>query len=319
MSKAKIVKMKNMLRSVTAFMAILILSSCEHKELCYSHAHTAKLQVIFDWKNASEANPETMRLYLFPIDGGKAEMYEFVGKEGGYIQAPVGKYRAVCINSDTESILYRNIDRFDKFEAFSPSGALILGSFSVPRVEGTSDERVAKSPDRLYSGRHDDITIEQKEDVQVMTFYPEPSVCRYRVTVLNVSNLKYISSDGVSGALSGMSGGLLLGGNELTKERVTVPFSVVSDGISTLTADFLVFGQTGSDGPPHKLVIYVIMADGSKNYYTFNVTDQVDNAADPRDVHIVLDGLPLPKPIVNGGGFKPSVDEWQNVEVDVPM
>lgn len=43
-------------------------------------------------------------------------------------------------------------------------------------------------------------------------------------------------------ALSGMSGGLLLGGNELTKERVTVPFSVVSDGISTLTADFLVFG-----------------------------------------------------------------------------
>jgi len=116
-----------------------------------------------------------------------------------------------------------------------------------------------------------------------------------------------------------MSGGLLLGGNELTKERVTVPFSVVSDGISTLTADFLVFGQTGSDGPPHKLVIYVIMADGSKNYYTFNVTDQVDNAADPRYVHIVLDGLPLPKPIVNGGGFKPSVDEWQNVEVDVPM
>lgn len=81
MSKAKIVKMKNMLRSVTAFMAILILSSCEHKELCYSHAHTAKVQVIFDWKNASEANPETMRLYLFPIDGGKAEMYEFVGKE----------------------------------------------------------------------------------------------------------------------------------------------------------------------------------------------------------------------------------------------
>ena len=83
-------------------------------------------------------------------------------------------------------------------------------------MEGTSDERVAKSPDRLYSGRHDDITIEQKEDIQVMTFYPEPSVCRYRVTVLNVSNLKYISSDGVSGALSGMSGGLLLVGNELT-------------------------------------------------------------------------------------------------------
>lgn len=32
----------------------------------------------------------------------------------------------------------------------------------------------------------------------------------------------------------------------------------------------------------------------------------------------MLDGLPLPKPIVNGGGFHPTVDEWQNVDVDVP-
>jgi len=49
------------------------------------------------------------------------------------------------------------------------------------------------------------------------------------------------------------------------------------------------------------------------------VTRQVDDAADPRDVHILLDGLPLPKPIVNGGGFHPTVDEWQNIYVDVPM
>ena len=94
---------------------------------------------------------------------------------------------------------------------------------------------------------------------------------------------------------------------------------MVSDGISTLTADFWVFGQIGLDGPVHQLVIYVIMADGSKNYYTFDVTRQVDDAADPRDVHILLDGLPLPKPIVNGGGFHPTVDEWQNIYVDVPM
>lgn len=61
------------------------------------------------------------------------------------------------------------------------------------------------------------------------------------------------------------------------------------------------------------------MSDGSKNYYTFDVTRQVDDAADPRDVHIILDSLSLPKPIVNGGGFQPVVDEWQNVEVEIPM
>lgn len=161
--------------------------------------------------------------------------------------------------------------------------------------------------------------IEPSKESQTVTLYPALSVCRYRVTITNVSNLKYISPDGVSGALTGMSGGMLVGRNELTSDPVTVPFGVVSDGTSTLTADFLVFGQTGPEDPVHKLVIYVIMSDGSRNYYTFDVTWQVDGAPDPRDVHIMLDGLPLPKPIVNGGGFHPTVDEWQNVDVDVPM
>lgn len=49
------------------------------------------------------------------------------------------------------------------------------------------------------------------------------------------------------------------------------------------------------------------------------MTDQIHNAPDPRNVHIVLDGLPLPKPIVNGGGFKPTVKEWQTVDVDIKM
>ena len=116
-----------------------------------------------------------------------------------------------------------------------------------------------------------------------------------------------------------MSGGLLVGRNELTSAPVTVPFGVTSDGISTLTADFLVFGQNGSVNPVHKLVVYVIMSDGSKNYYTFDVSRQVDEAADPHNVHILLDGLPLPKPIVNGSGFRPTVDDWQNVDVNIPM
>lgn len=308
----------HILQAITVF-AILLLTSCEHKDLCYDHFHSTKIQVVFDWKNAPDVTPETMRLYLFPMDGGRPQAYEFTDYRGGYINIPAGRYRVLCVNSDTESVLYRNIDLFDSFEAYAPDGVLNVRFSLAPRAEGTSGEHVVKSPDRLYSARLDDVTIELSNENQTVTLYPEPSVCRYRVTITNAANLKYISSDGISGALSGMSGGLLVGRNELTSDPVTVPFGVVSDGVSTLTADFLTFGQTDSIGPVHKLVIYVIMSDGSKNYYTFDVTRQVDEAADPRDVHILLDGLPLPKPIVNGGGFQPAIDEWQNIDVDVPM
>lgn len=60
--------------------------------------------------------------------------------------------------------------------------------------------------------------------------------------------------------------------------------------------------------------IYVQLPDGKKVYYTFDVTDQVRHASDPRNVHIVLDGLTLPKPLANGSGFRPTVDDWQEVE-----
>lgn len=43
------------------------------------------------------------------------------------------------------------------------------------------------------------------------------------------------------------------------------------------------------------------------------------SASDPRHVDIVLDGLPLPKPIQNGNGFHPDIDEWQTVKVDVTL
>lgn len=311
-------KMNHILQAITVF-ASLLLTSCEHKDLCYNHFHTTKTQVVFDWKDAPDATPETMRLYLFPMDGGKPQVYEFTDYRGGSVNVPAGCYKVLCVNSDTESVLYRNIDLFDGFEAYTPDAVLNVRASLLPRPENTSGERIAKSPDYLASACLDNVTIEASQKDQMVILYPKPSVCRYRVTITNVSNLKYISSDGIFGVLSGMSEGVLVGCNKPTFTPVTVPFGVISDGISTLTADFWSFGQTASEDYVHKLVIYVIMSDGSKNYYTFDVTRQIDQAADPHDIHILLDGLPLPKPIVNGGGFQPTVDEWQNIEVDVPM
>lgn len=299
-------------------LSTLILASCEHKDLCYDHSHTAELQVVFDWKHASEAAPETMRLYLFPMDGRKVLPYEFTSYRGGRIRVPVGRYKVCCVNSDTESVLYRGMESFDVFEAYAPDGILNFRSISAPRPEGTTDERIAKSPERLYTARIDDVMIDVSKKDQSLILFPELSVCHYRVEIRNVSNLKYISSDGVSGAISGMADGVLVGRNTLSPARATIPFEVVSDGVSTLRSEFLTFGQHDSRNL-HKLVLYVIMADGRKNYYTFDVTKQIHEAPNQSEVYIILDGLPLPKPIVNGGGFHPSVDEWQNVYVDIPM
>jgi hypothetical protein len=40
---------------------------------------------------------------------------------------------------------------------------------------------------------------------------------------------------------------------------------------------------------------------------------------DAEEIIVNLDDLPIPKPIVNGGGFQPTIDGWQGVEIDVGM
>lgn len=47
------------------FLAGTVLSSCEHKDLCYDHPHGVDMNLVFDWRNAPDADPERMMAYFF--------------------------------------------------------------------------------------------------------------------------------------------------------------------------------------------------------------------------------------------------------------
>lgn len=108
---------------------------------------------------------------------------------------------------------------------------------------------------------------------------------------------------------------------KLSSLRTILPFEGRGDeNAATITGRVHGFGLSTADNKLRTLVLYVILTDKSRQYYTFDVSAQVNNAPDPRNVHIVIDGLTLPKPIAEGdGGFKPSVDEWIGEEVEIGM
>lgn len=323
----------------------VLLSSCEHKDLCYHHPHTKTLRVEFDWRDAPDANPEGMCVFFYPLDGEDAPQrrFDFTGKTGGGIEIQVGRYRVLCYNNDTESVLLRGTDAFDTHEGYTREGSIfesIYGSGAnyAPKAKEAEDERVVISPDMIWGCAALDVEISEtgvsylcfpeseREDwsgkpavstEQVITLYPHELVCTYTYEVRNVKNLKYATQ--MCGSLSGMAPSLLFGDESLGTECVTIPFESVSDGGSTITGRFYTFGHHEENTAPHKLLLYVWFVDGSKYYYTFDVTDQIHSAPDKRHVHIIIDGLDFPQPIGNGSGFQPSVDDWQTVEEDIIM
>lgn len=318
--------MKKIFHIVTMAAVLTAATSCEHKDLCYDHSHTVDVKVAFDWKNAPGAAPASMSFYLFPAGGGEALRYDFTDCTGGTIRVPVGSYEALCLNSDTENINYRNTECRETFEVTTRaadllSGLSVLGVLSdgVPRVDGTEDERVILPPDMLWSDCVESIELKRTDGTTTVTLRPEMSVCRYSVEIRNAANLKYVS--GISGSLSSMAESLYpgVGCDATCKMGATIPFdAAVSADKSTVTGGLFAFGCP-SARKTHTLTIYAVLSDESKWYYTFDVTDQIHSAPNQRDVHIVLDGLPLPKPIVNGGGFQPDVDDWHSVNVDIEM
>lgn len=301
--------------------AAFALGSCEHKELCYDHTHTTGMNVVFDWRNAPEASPATMSLYLFSSDDSSVQRHEFTDYKGGRILLSPGSYNVLCLNSDSETILLRGTDRRETFETYTRSASLLenLGqaSSSVPRAEGAEDEPVVLAPDMLWSDRSDKIAVVSSDEEQTITFYPKGVLCTYTVEIRNAENLKYVT--GLSGSLSGLAGSYFPGREQPSEQLSTLPIAVQSDGSSTVTGHLLTFGYHPQTAKAHSLVIYAMLSDGSKWYYTYDVKDQIHESPDKRKVNILLDKLPLPKPIVNGGGFQPGIDEWQQIDVSIDM
>lgn len=295
---------------------VCLLTSCEHKDLCYDHPLTADLRVVFDWKYAPGAWPASMRLYLFPETEGKPLSYEFGNHTGGKITVPAGRYRALCMNSDTEFILFRNTGRYENFEAY-----LADGSFprAVPRSGNAAQQSVRSTPDRLWSDHTESLEVFVGRKGQTLILYPKIAVRHYTVEIRNAENLEALVSGEIFGSLTGMSGGFMLGTDRPTEEESILPFDMKSDGKSTVTADFYTFGYPQTAETTQNLVVYAILGDGKKYSFTYDVTSKIHEARDPMNVHIELDGLPIPKPIDREGGFTPDVDEWGVLEIEVSM
>ena len=330
-----------MLLAVMAMMA-----SCVHKELCYTHPHMLKLRLEFNWRDAELADPDGMCVFFYPEDGGEYRRFDFTGRVGGEIEIEAGRYRVLCYNNDTETVVFAGMNNFSTHKVMSYETDILspLGYSSpsyVPRAG--EDEKVVKSPEMMWGCTALDVDISEhgitytcvsrndsrgwmqeavKRDERVITLYPHELVCEYTLEVRNVKNLKYATQ--ISGILTGLSPELLLHDETTGPIPVTLPYECRIEGDKIL-AQFYTFGHNTELPDPHCVVLYIWMTDGKIHCFgidneRFDVTQQVHTAPDRRHVHLIIDGLELPETDgIGGGGMTPTVDDWGEVIESILM
>lgn len=300
-------------------------TSCHHKELCYDHVHRVDINVVFDWQNAPDATAKSMALYMYDTETGEHLRYIFDNNRGGQLAIPFGTYNGLCINSDeTDWAVVRNVGDINTFELYTTDAESLeaygLPARLLPRARATEQERIARTPGMVWSDRQDKIELPVSTTSKTIYFYPDEDICHYTVDVYDVDNISAISGTAIDATISGMAEGYYHGKKTPTDNSVTMPFVMtMNKDAASLHSEFLTFGECPSRGLTHTMSLYVILDDGSKKYYNFDVTDQVTQAPDPHHVHIVIHGLPVPRAMDDPTSLIPDVNDWDAVYIDINM
>lgn len=316
------------------FLSILLVlpEGCTHKDL-NEDAHTTiaeNVEVIFDWSKAPEKEAKTMVLYLYS-DNREMMDYRFNNPDGGLIRTYGGPHTAVCHSNDDP---YRhhlsNYHSHDEIEIFTDETAVLLGqgisTRGIPRAKGTEDEPLRDTPAMIYGAQDRNVNLKVSALPQKLLLYPEELICRYSVEFLNVENLKNADLR-VDATISSLAGGYYPGRMTPNSEAVSHPFTLNADlEHNSLSSKFFTFGLPVGPELPHQICLYIALKNRTGNVYTFDVSDQVNMAPDPRNVNIRIYGLTLPDipddpPELPSGeeGFTIEVDTWDTYYFDLSV
>lgn len=318
--------MRNLFLNTGMAIGLMFLAGCHHKDLVYGSAESKVIEVVFDWRDAPEASPESMALYLYPTDGSEALRYEFSGREGGSIRVPFGTYDALCINSDNTS--WAHLTNTRGREAFGVSVGVLSESSDEDEstfagvyragAKATDGLTVNEHPRGLWTGSADAFTVIASPVDQTLTLVPEDALCYYTVDIIDVKGLEDYSGSGIPALLTGMSDGV----DALSRTSSTNPVSYPlilqpATRANSLHAEFTTFGEDTPANPVHQLHAMVEQTDGTWKLRSTDVTDQVHNAPDARHVHIIVRGFTLPHS--SGGGLSADVDDWETENFTLHM
>ena len=315
-----------------AIAALSLLAGCQYKDLCYDHNHWAEVVVSFDWSQVVTEDVKSMTVLFYNMDNPGAEpvRYDYAGGTGGTARLDPGTYRVVGYNKDTETILFRSYTDVDSLEAFTRQSSIEEGSqigrLGMPRAPGTESEPVILEPDPFFANEaQEPIVLEANDRSRPIVIAPEYRFTTMTININHVPNLQYTGQFG--GTLSGLAAGRKVASGELSNSVATqaFPARVVND--STLQMEFRIFGHCphydDGEANQHLLTIYAVLADNTQWYYTIDVTEKMHGAGwEEGDEHVEItidEGIPIPKPIVNGSGFQPTIDGWQSIEIEVGM
>jgi len=250
----------------------------------------------------------------------------------GYINIPPGDYKLMAYSFGNESSILRNESTYSRAEAFTNNiSSYLYGNFNS---KDKLDEKIVYDADHLFVDTNEELKIGYKSHVDTLYdasgnhFKAESIVKTYYIQV-TVEGAQYITS--AVALLSGLGGSSVLHtGFAPNNDPVTIYFDMIKSpmligsemGDAPVTAllysNFGTFGKLEGLSNNLEMAFDVITVDGRKLSYKLDITHKFyEEDAIEHQWIIIDDKIVIPPPEKIDGGFKPGVEEWEELEMDI--
>lgn len=323
---------------------VAMLSSCIHKELCYTHrdhAHKYHVEVMaeyrHDWEewyggvNWSENWPAEYGSYdeLRPglPNGLRVVNYkdrqEYNTRNLPYYGGVVGLYDGpndlLFYNNDTEFILFIHKNNGSKATTRATTRTRTRSTYFASEYSEENEETMTP-PDMLYANYLEGYVPERVSVPTPLEVTLQPLVFTYLIRYEIEEGLEYAAI--TRGALTGMAQSVTMDTGDTSVESATLlydceitDFGAQAKVTSFGVPDFPNFNYpTRADPIKHGLNLEVMLRNGKILTFNFDVTDQV--TAQPHGGVIEVGGIVINKDDATGGsgGFDVEVDDWGEYE-----
>lgn len=260
--------------------AMVLTTSCEHKELFYEAPSTQTIKVHFDWigLTSNETKPSVLTFFFYNDKTGEMSVHKLsTEKDDAFIELETGIYNLICYSTDNSLITNKNTQSLESHEI-----QFALPNTEVPPVFGCNGTVRISSKEAQANGGQITINVfptrlHRMFYINVKNTNSIPNVVEWTASLKGLTNSIYAFNLNCS--------------ENASETTITVPL-ITSVSLNESSNRFRSFGRlsnTSNQNTINKLIICAKLSDGSCKYFLFNASYAVQSAYNNHSVVIDLD------------------------------
>lgn len=322
--------------TICGLICAVLLSSCRRDDLYYATGDRATIRIEADWTPA-RLTPNGASAYVFDCNGDAfGDVILSNNPQKIDLSLPEGCYDVILLNNSIAE--YKNIEGAgaDRIETFA-----LMARVVMPKYATMSDETeiFVEQPDTVAGVVIRNIEV-NKQMIEYLRHKPD-KIETTAAVVLQATPVRMISVADIKVHVKGLKNAAgaprthlkNLSGGYYPNSGTTHPLPVTREFVlnnrkfdqgsthdGTITTQQVIFGLHENKNIRYLLNMEFVLINGEKHPLSLDVTESIHiTEGVHKTIHIYAE-IELPEVIGNGGGaFDPDLEEWDDVNVEIPM